>query len=122
MFIHKIFAQTPPDYSSIIGTITPPETKYGTVTQGFVPLLSNILRLVFVGAGIFAFINLILAGFQYMSAGGDSKQLTAAWAKIWQSLVGLVIIVGSFAIAALIGGIIFGDPMYILNPQIYGPK
>ena len=83
--------------------------------------MSNILRLVFVVAGIFAFFNFIIAGFQYMNAGGDSKSLTAAWDRIWQSLIGLVIIVGSFAVAALIGQVFFGRPEAILSPMIYGP-
>lgn len=89
---------------------------------GIVLFFSNVLRLVFVGAGIYAFLNLIVAGFQYMSAGGDTKALGAAWARIWQSLMGLVLIVGSFALAALFGYLIFGDPGFILNPQIYGPQ
>jgi hypothetical protein len=56
-----------------------------------------------------------------MNAGGDAKSLASAWATIWQSLVGLLFIVGSFAVAALIGQLIFGDATYILNPRIYGP-
>ncbi|MEK7119758.1 MAG: hypothetical protein AAB457_03110 [Patescibacteria group bacterium] len=122
-FIPKVFAQ-----DSLFGTVTNPLPKYGGIagapgqTGGLILLFSNILRLVFILAGIYAFLNLIIAGYQYMSAGGDSKALSAAWARIWQSLLGLVIIVGSFALAALFGYIIFGDATYILNPQIYGPK
>lgn len=89
--------------------------------RGLVTLLSNLLQLVFIGAGIYAFINLIIAGFQFMTAGGDSKAIDKAWGKIWQSLVGLIIVVGSFAMAALMGYILFGKADYILRPQIYGP-
>ncbi len=113
------------DASSIIGTVTNPlPSSYGDVAKqggGIVLFFTNILRLMFVGAGIYALFNLVLAGFQYMSAGGDTKLLTAAWARIWQTLLGLVIIVGSFALAALFGYLIFGDAGYILNPVIYGP-
>lgn len=122
--IKKVFAQ-PPDPNNPFGTVTNPLPKYGGVEAarggGLVLLFTNILRLVFVLAGAYAFINLIIAGFQYMNAGGDVKQLNAAWARIWQSLLGLAIIVGSFALAALFGYLIFGDATYILNPQIYGP-
>jgi len=107
--------------ANIIGTAISPPTNYGGAATGLVPLLTNILRLVFVGAGIFAFINFIIAGFQYMNAGGDSKALTAAWSRIWQSLLGLVVIVLSFALASLIGYIVFGDAGFILNPKVYGP-
>jgi hypothetical protein len=56
-----------------------------------------------------------------MNAGGDSKAVGKAWDKIWQSLLGLVIIVGSFAVASIFGQLIFGRADFILNPQIYGP-
>lgn len=108
--------------NEIVGPITNPFNRYGGVQQGLAPLLSNILRLVFVIAGIYAFFNLIIAGYQYMSAAGDTKALAAAWARIWQSLIGLVIIVGSFALAALFGALLFGDPTYMLTPKVFGPN
>jgi hypothetical protein len=114
------------DIGSIVGKITNPlPSSYKTLTGsngGLILFFSNVLRLVFVVAGIYAFINFIIAGFQYMNAGGDSKALSAAWDRIWQSLLGLIIIVGSFALAALVGIVFFGKPEAILSPQIYGPK
>ena len=56
-----------------------------------------------------------------MNAGNDPKKIELAWAKIWQSMVGLLIIVASFALAALIGLILFQDASAILKPAIYGP-
>ena len=112
----------------IVGKVTNPlpapyKNLGGSAGQagGLILFFSNILRLVFVIAGIYAFINFMIAGFQYMTAGGDSKALGDAWSRIWQSLWGLVIIVGSFALASLFGQLIFGDPFFILNPKIYGP-
>ncbi|MFH0749890.1 MAG: hypothetical protein V1917_03175 [Candidatus Gottesmanbacteria bacterium] len=117
-FIERIYAK---DATDIIGKIENPLNKYGNVDVGLVPFFSNILRLIFAVAGIYAFINLILAGYGYMSAGGDTKALTKAWDKIWQTLLGLAIIAGSFVIAALFGYLLFGNPMFMLNPIIYGP-
>jgi len=108
--------------TNIIGTkITPPTGGYGGAQTGIVLLLTNVLRLAFAAAGILAFINFIIAGFQYMTAGGDSKALSSAWSRIWQSLIGLLIVVLSFALASLIGYIMFGDAKFILNPKVYGP-
>lgn len=123
----KLLAQTPdPAVEDIVGRITNPlPSKYQSLTGspgGLVFFFSNVLRLVFVIAGIYAFINFIVAGFQYMTAAGDSKALGNAWARIWQSLLGLLVIVGSFALAALFGQLIFGDPQFILNPKLYGPQ
>lgn len=88
---------------------------------GLIRFLNNILRLLFVVAGLYAFLNLIIAGFGFISASGDPKKISNAWAKIWQSLVGLLIIVSSFVLAAIFGQLIFGNPGAILNPQLYGP-
>lgn len=108
----------------IFGTINPPPgaAAYGgSVFGGLVPFLNNILRLIFVIAGLFALFNLIIAGFGFMTAGGDPKAIEKAWSKIWQSLIGLIIIVASFLLAAIFGYLLFGDPMAILQPKIWGP-
>lgn len=106
-----------------LGSVTNPLPYSGTGPGGgLIILLNNVLRLVFVGAGIYAFIRLIVAGLGFISAGGDSKKMTSAWNSIWQSLLGLIIIIGSFAIAALIGQLLYRDPGAILSPKIYGPN
>jgi hypothetical protein len=114
------------DIDSVVGKVTNPlPPAYKTVVGangGLILFFSNVLRLVFVVAGIFAFINFIVAGYQYMSAGGDSKAITAAWSRILNSLLGLVFIVGSFAAAALMGQLFLGDWSAILSPSLYGPK
>jgi hypothetical protein len=117
----KLLAQ-----DDIVGTIKNPlPSSYQNAigaNGGIALFLSNVLRLVFVVAGIYALLNFIIAGFQYMNAAGDSKALSAAWDRIWQSFVGLIVIIASFALAALIGQLFFGDPQFILNPSITGPK
>ena len=115
--------------SEIVGTIdnplpSPYKNLIGTTagsSGGLILFFTNVIRLVFLAAGLYSFLNFIIAGYMYMSAGGDAKYLGLAWARIWQSLLGLTIVVGSFALAALFGYVFFGDAGYILNPQIYGP-
>jgi hypothetical protein len=108
---------------NVIGCITPPDfIPTGTqVEQGHMPgliaFLNSILRVVFVVAGLWALINFILAGFEYMNSQGDPKKVSAAWQKIWMTLVGLIIIVASFLLAAIVGILIFKDPFAILNPK-----
>lgn len=89
---------------------------------GLIVFLNNALRLFIIAAGLFALIQFIGAGFQYMTAGGDPKAVANAWAKIWQLILGLVLMAAAFTLAALFGYFIFGDPMAILSPKIYGPK
>lgn len=107
------------------GKITPPAPftagKYGGYQQGLIAFLNNTLRLMIGVAGIYGFLNIIIAGYGFMSAGGDPKAVGRAWAKIWQSLIGLLIIVGSFVLAGIFGYLLFGDATAILSPKIYGP-
>ncbi len=48
----------------------------------------------------------------------DPKAVEKAWTRIWQTLLGLFIIVSSFLIAAVIGVVLFKDPSAILNPKL----
>ncbi len=107
------------------GTITNPmPNNQGALGEngGLIQLLTNILRLVFTAGGIYAFIRIVVAGLKFMNAGGDSKAIQQAWDSIWQSLLGVVIIISSLVVAALIGQLLFGDATAILNPKIYGPN
>lgn len=111
----------------IFGTIGNPLKKinpqgYESIKAGgIVYFLNNIIRLLIVVGGLFAFFNLILAGYGFLSAGDDPKKMGAAWAKIWQSMMGLLFILGSFVLAAIFGWLLFGDASAILNPKLYGP-
>ena len=116
--------------AQIIGGITPPpalqkwmdrpESKGGEVL-GLIPFVNALLKLIIVLAGLFAFFNLIIAGYQFMSAGGNPEAIGKAWSRIWQSLIGLLIIAGSFVLAVIFGWLLFGDASAIISPQIYGP-
>jgi hypothetical protein len=92
-----------------------------TGKSGLISFANNLLKLIIGVAGLFAFFNIIIAGYTFMSAGGDPKKVEQAWAKIWQSLLGLLFVAGSFVLAAIFGWLIFGDASAILVPKIYGP-
>ena len=108
----------------IFGIVSPPPgvSKYGDISEsGLINFANNLFKLLIAGGGLYAFINIILAGFTFMSAAGDAKKIEQSVAKIWQSVLGLGLMAGSFVGAAVIGWIIFGDATAILSPKIYGP-
>lgn len=111
----------------IIGEINPPGflEKHGSVEVGegfgLINFLSNILRLAIVVAGLFGLINLILAGYDYITAGGDPEKIKNANSKIFNSLIGLIVIAASFTLAAILSYLLFGDPTMIIRPRIFGP-
>ena len=93
----------------------------GQSGEGLIVLLNNLLKFVIVVAGLYVLWNLIFAGYGFMSAGGEPKAVEKAWAKIWQSLIGLLVVAGSFVLAAIFGWLIFKDPSALLVPKLYGP-
>ena len=97
--------------------ITPAIDATGKLT-GVVAFANSLLKLVFVAGGLFSLINFILAGFDFMGGGGDPKNISKAWNKIWQTLVGLFIMVVSFLLAAVIGILLFGKWNYLLQPTL----
>ncbi|KKQ97991.1 MAG: hypothetical protein UT24_C0005G0009 [Candidatus Woesebacteria bacterium GW2011_GWB1_39_12] len=107
------------------GTVSPPQflSRFNSGSiSGLQILLNIILRTLIVGAGIFTVFNLIMAGYAYLSAGGDPKRIADATAKITQSIIGLVIAAGAFVIAGIVGQILFGDANAILQLQFFSPQ
>lgn len=106
------------------GTVAPPPgVNYfvGGSVGGVSVFITILVRLIIVGAGVYGVINLALAGYAFISAGGDAKQVADAWAKIWQTMLGIGIAAGSLVLAALIGILFFRDATAFLNPTIYKP-
>lgn len=126
-YLHKIYKLiTIPvlylTFSTLVSAQGPFDTPINNPIPGtLIGLLNNILRLVFAVAGIYAFLRIVIAGLGFINAGGDPKKIEQAWNSIWQAILGLIIVVGSIALAALMGLILFGNAGAILNPQIYGP-
>jgi len=104
--------------NQLFGTIPQPSplSKFGTVEGGGVGIFLN--RILVILAGVYSVFNLVLAGFAFLSAGDDPKKVAGAWAKIWQSLLGLAFAAGAFVLAGIFGQLIFGDPNAILKPSI----
>lgn len=100
------------------GQVKPPSAVEGDPGLGMGGLLNTVFRTMIVVAGIWTLLNLILAGYAFLSAGDDSKKVAGAWTKIWQSLLGLAFAAGAFVLAAIFGQLIFKDPTFILSPKI----
>ncbi len=106
------------------GTINPPPgvSQYaGGSIEGLPVFINNIIKFLIIGAGIYALFNLVLAGYAFMSAGDDPKKMEGAWAKIWQTLLGLTFAAGSFVLAAIFGKLVFNDYNALLQLKIFGP-
>jgi hypothetical protein len=105
--------------AQFFGPIDNPLPKYASSQgEGIFVFISNIFKLVGTLAGIYMVFQIIMAGYKYISANGDPKQTEAAWAQIWQSIVGIVVIASAFITAGLVERF---TGIKILNPVIYAP-
>lgn len=110
----------------VFGTIDAPVgvAKYNAAAGengiGLITFISTIIRIATIVAGVWVMFNFILAGWTYITSNGDSKANSDVVNKITYSVIGLVIIVASYTLAALVGLVLFGDAGYILNPSFTG--
>ncbi|MCL5411822.1 MAG: DUF1700 domain-containing protein [Patescibacteria group bacterium] len=65
-------------------------------------LISNVIVLVIFFAALLVFIFLLIGGLQWITSGGDKAAAQAARDRITAALVGLIIVVGAFAIMLII--------------------
>ena len=66
----------------------------------------NVITLIFFLTGLVFFVNLILAGWEYMSSTGDPKKIAGASTRLVNSFFGIAIVFASFLIVRLITQVI----------------
>lgn len=76
-------------------------------------IISNMLGVVTVFAGLFFLIYFLIAAFKWISSGGDTGKVQTARDQIVNGVLGLVVVVGTYTIVAIIGAIVGFN---ILNP------
>jgi len=123
----SVFAAAPVAGSGIFGQIKPPPgvdkfNANATATGGIglISFFTVLIRVATIVAGLYVFINLITAGYDYISA-GDAKAHQSVKDKFTMSILGLAIIVFSYTIIAVFSYIFFGNASFILSPVLTGP-
>lgn len=76
-------------------------TAPGDPTSFVATIIRNGIWLLIVVGFVIALIWIIFAGYGFIFAGDDTKKVASSWSKIYWGLLGLVIIVGAFAIIKL---------------------
>lgn len=113
----QVFGNIANPFSALGGPASLTGSQNGS---GLFILMNVLIKTAIVGAGIYAFFNIIIAGYGFLSS-PEPKEVAKSWARIWQAMLGLLIIAGSFVLAAIFGSIIFGDPSILLTPRLFGP-
>ena len=81
----------------------------------FSGVFTTLLTIVFVLAAILVFGFLVMGGIEYITSGGEKSKTESARNKITSAIIGLVIIVASWALMSLIITIVTGGKFHDLN-------
>lgn len=79
-------------------------------------LISGIIGFMTIAAGIWFMFEMLFAGYEWISAGGDAKKLEGARQRITHGFMGLLIVVGAWAILAITGQFL-GYDILLTNPS-----
>ena len=96
-----------------VGNFKPVAEGFADAPIQITNLMSLIVGLITIFAGLFFLIIFVAAGVQFITAGGDKQKLETARDKMTTGIVGLVIVIAAYALVGLVGSI-FG--LDILNP------
>jgi uncharacterized membrane protein YciS (DUF1049 family) len=66
-------------------------------------LISSLVGALFVAGFLLAFMQLIISGIQWITAGGDKQALEKARTGITNAIMGLIIVAATYAIMTLVG-------------------
>ena len=121
----SLLAQANPDVDqSFFGVIKAPEAiagGYGT-TGGLIAFISNMLNVLIIVGGLITLFNVVMAGYIYLTAAGDTKAHEKVVGKLTMSLYGLALMVLAPALMAIVGFLFFKSPTFFLKPIITGPS
>lgn len=82
-----------------IGKVDP--TTFGGFTD-LATIIEKVLNGVSIIAGLVVFIYLIMGGFEFLSSAGETEKVAKAQKKITFAIIGLIVILASYAIAKFI--------------------
>lgn len=129
-FLHSLIiktaqAQVGTNPNEVIGTVTPPVPnealervpRIGAEGNPLYGFISWGLTFITIACGVYALINLVMAGAQLVMGAGDAAATEKIRKHVTGTLIGLGILVLAYTITAIVSTIIFGDPLYYLNPQ-----
>ncbi|MFA6518223.1 MAG: hypothetical protein WCV93_01045 [Candidatus Shapirobacteria bacterium] len=114
-----LVSKIPASAAGIFGTVGNPTAYKSDAGSGLFIFMSNIFKIVGTIGAIYVVFQFIIAGYEYISANGDSKKTELAWAKIWQSILGLVIISSAFILSGVIERL---TGISATKPVIWGPN
>ncbi len=116
MFTLLTFLAQAVDPLNLKKIIPPGGGSYNAADGGLVGFINNGFKVLFVGFGLYAMVNFVLAAYAIISAQGEAKNIEKARKMITNSIVALFLVAMTFVFGGIIGQVFFGSWDYLLNP------
>ncbi len=85
---------------------TPQEITNDNVLGILVTFLSNLIGIITIIGGLFFIVYSFLGAFSWITAGGESGKIEKARQRIFHGVLGLIVIVMSYALIGIVGTIV----------------
>jgi len=105
ILINPVFAQFEKPPGTIFGGGIPTGPTSGA---GGLALIQNITNWIFIIVLLFSVIFIVLAGWQFISGGGDAQQVAQARNKLLWGVIGIIVAVVARAIPVVVESIVGG--------------
>ncbi len=98
--------------------VTVAQVQVGFTIPDFGDVLTFVIRLFFIIAGLMAMLYLLLGAFSWITSGGNKEAVDKARDKIMNAVIGVVLIFAALAIVGLIEQLFFpvGSGLGITRP------
>lgn len=88
----------------------------GDGLTGITSIVSSIIGIMTIAAGIWFLFQFVIGGFNWINSGGDKAKLQTSKDKLTNAFIGLIVVVAGWAILAL-AGTFFNVDFTISNPS-----
>ena len=104
--IHTLLAQVPIGSFEPVSDVRQPSLDQASVLSTLELWISDIIGIITILGTLFFIVYAFIAAFNWITAAGDKSKIEKAKDRLVWSTLGLILIVASYGIIGLIGGII----------------
>ena len=101
----------------MVSLVSPVYAQAPARIADIVPIIANIIGLLAPAAAIAVFVMILVAGFQFLTSGGDPKSVAAARTTLTYAIIGVILVVVVWLILTLIEAVT-GVDVTIVNLPI----
>jgi hypothetical protein len=100
--VMPVFAETLEESNFGLNVIGPKTGLGGGAGKDLRVVIGNIIKTALTFLGVVALVIILIGGFKYMTAGGDTEKVKNAQNYIMYGIIGLVIILAGYAISSFV--------------------